>query len=121
MNTFKRFMESPDGPKDGGKTVPEMLEEAAEVYRQRNELYKDNYLRFGEIMQTLFPDGLFLGTKEEFNRFGIFVQCVAKLTRYGAQFNEGGHDDSALDASVYFQMLRQVDNIARQPSEKEKS
>lgn len=91
------------------KTVPEMLRECADVYEQRNALYKDNYKRIGGILRILFSDGFKLETDADFNRMATFVQIVGKITRYAAQFNNGGHDDSLLDNSVYSQMLRELD------------
>lgn len=91
------------------KTVPEMLRESAETYEQRNKIYGDNYKRFGPIMALLFPEGLDLRSGADFNRFGVFVQCVSKLTRYAEQFDAGGHDDSLLDLAVYANMLRELD------------
>jgi len=89
--------------------VPDMLRQAAETYDQRNQLYGDNYKRFGPIMALLFPHGLKLVTDDDHNRFGVLVQCVSKMTRYAEQFDQGGHDDSLLDLSVYANMLRELD------------
>ena len=91
------------------KTVPEMLEEAAATYRERNLLYGDNYKRFGTVMELLFPTGIELVNGDDHNRFGILVQIIAKITRYFEQFGNGGHDDSLLDVSVYANMLRELD------------
>jgi hypothetical protein len=91
------------------KTVPEMLRDCAQTYEERNAIYGNNYKLFGHIMQSLFPYSVVLKTPEDHNRFGIFVQIVAKITRYAAQFHNGGHDDSLLDTSVYAQMLREID------------
>lgn len=95
------------------KSVPQMLRESAATYEERNKLYGDNYKRFGSIMLELFPDGIELLTPEDHNRFGIFVQIVAKITRYAANFKTGGHDDSLLDNAVYSTMLRELDQAAR--------
>lgn len=94
------------------KTVPEMLRDAAGIYEERNKLYGDNYKRFGPVMQLLFPDGLVLKTPEDHNRFGVFVQVVAKVTRYAENFTAGGHPDSLDDLTVYSQMLQELDAIA---------
>lgn len=96
------------------KAVPEMLREAAATYEERNKLYGDNYKTFGVVMASMFPLGVSLGSVDEFNRFGLLVQVVAKLTRYAHNFERGGHDDSLLDLAVYSQMLRELDEEARQ-------
>ena len=95
-------------------TVPDMLRQAAQTYEERNKIYGDNYKRFGPIMALLFPKGIELITEDDHNRFGVFVQCVSKLTRYAEQFEVGGHDDSLLDLSVYANMLRELDMKAKE-------
>lgn len=91
--------------------VGDQLRAMADLYDQRNEMYKDNYLRFGVIMDTLFPDGMVVKGPWAWNRLGMFVQVVSKQTRYAAQW-DSGHDDSLDDTSVYAQMLKQVDSLA---------
>ena len=88
------------------------FEKKAELYAQRNLLYKDNYKRFGTVMTELFPDGLVLKNVHDFNRLGIFVQVIAKVTRYAAQFAAGGHEDSLDDIAVYSMMLKELDAMA---------
>tara|TARA_R110000868_G_scaffold98439_4_gene270897 strand:- start:4575 stop:4895 length:321 start_codon:yes stop_codon:yes gene_type:complete len=95
------------------QTVPDLLRKAAGIYEERNKLYGDNYKRFGEIMQCLFPNGLVLKNADDFNRIGIFVQVVSKVTRYGENFVRGGHPDSLDDTSVYAMMLQELDSEAR--------
>jgi len=91
------------------KSVPEMLRDNAGIYEQRNQLYGDNYKRFGKIMDILFPGGICLQNEDDFNRFGIFVQVVSKITRYAENFSRGGHDDSLDDNTVYSMMLKELD------------
>lgn len=94
-------------------TVPDMLRQSAQTYEERNKLYGDNYKRFGPVMALLFPKGIDLISEDDHNRFGVFVQIVSKLTRYAENFNEGGHDDSLLDMTVYATMLRELDMEAK--------
>lgn len=95
------------------KSVPEILRECAMTYEERNKSYGDNYKKFGHVMQAIFPDGIALVTAEQHIRFGVFVQCVSKLTRYAQTLEYGGHKDSAHDLAVYGAMLEEVtdDNI----------
>jgi hypothetical protein len=100
-------------------TVPDMLREAAGIYEERNKLYGDNYKRFGTIMAALFPDGIArragignaLGETmpEYFNRVGVLIQIISKLTRYCQNFDRGGHPDSLDDLAVYSMMLQELD------------
>ena len=85
--------------------APEILEQGAKTYRERNAIYGDNYTRFGAILFAMFPKGLELKTADDFNRFGLFFQCVCKQSRYAENLLAGGHYDSALDLSVYAAML----------------
>lgn len=83
----------------------DILEQGAETYRERNELYGDNYKDFGKIMVTMFPNGLMIHTVDEWNRVLSFAHVQEKLTRYARQFKNGGHKDSAHDTMVYAAML----------------
>ena len=94
--------------------VPKMLRSMADIYEERNKAYGDNYILFGSIMQMLFPRGVKLESVEEHNRFGIFVQIVAKVTRYANNFERGGHKDSLQDLSVYSAMLLELDTMAKE-------
>lgn len=91
------------------KTVPEMLQESANIYKQRAEVYGDNYKQFGNVMTALFPAGLELKSKDDWNRLGVFIQKISKVTRYVNNWNSGGHDDSLMDDAVYTTMLRELD------------
>ena len=86
-----------------------MLRDAAGIYEQRNAIYKDNYKRFGAIFMQLMPGGVTLKDEDDFNRFSLFVQVVAKMTRYGQNFDFGGHADSLDDMAVYGMMLQEID------------
>jgi len=95
--------------------VPELLYNAARIYEERNKMYGDNYKRFGYILQQMFPKGLRLNSAEEFNRFGVFVQIMAKCTRYAENFVNGGHPDSLDDTAVYAMMLQELDALSLAP------
>ena len=101
------------------KKVPEMLRDAANIYEERNKLYGDNYKRFGYIMRELFPMGLHLHGYDDFNRYGVFVQVVSKITRYAENFTRGGHADSLDDMAVYAMMLQELDTMSRRKRDNE--
>lgn len=90
--------------------APDLLAEGAKTFRQRNAIYGDTYLDFGQMCATLFPKGLHVetGDVDGFNRLGVFVQCLSKVARYSANINTGGHPDSAHDLMVYASMLQEV-------------
>ena len=106
-------------PKPASKTVPEMLRDAAATYEQRNRLYGDNYKRFGDVMAALFPNGIELKNKDDWNRFGVFFHVVGKVTRYAVNLKAGGHKDSAHDITVYAAMLEELTQEP-QPTKQEK-
>lgn len=91
-------------------TAAELLEQAAALYRSRNKEYGNNYHRFGDIMTALFPDGLCVSSKEDWNRIGVLFHIADKLTRYTNNFVAGGHADSLRDVKVYTAMLEELDN-----------
>ena len=90
------------------KTVPEILIDAAQTYEERNKVYGDTYKNFGGAMAAAFPNGLVVKTADDWNRIGLLVQIMGKITRYAAQFENGGHIDSAHDACVYSAMLEEL-------------
>ena len=87
-------------------SAADILTAGAETFRARNTIYGDNYKHFGEVMAAMHPGGVVIETAEQWNRLGVFVQCVSKLTRYAA--NTGGHKDSAHDLMVYAAMLEEL-------------
>ena len=87
------------------------MKAAQRTFEERRAVYGENYLRFGRVMQAMFPDGLTVGTEEDWNRLGLFVQQVSKLTRYSNDFRNG-HVDSVHDCGVYSFMLESLDRQA---------
>ena len=95
----------------------EYLSSAAEMYRYKSTMYGNNYLQFGGIMKSMFPNGLTVKTEDEWNRLHLFIMNMIKTTRYAQNFNNGGHEDSVIDGIVYLAMLHQVDDLAKQAEE----
>jgi len=97
------------------KRADEILSAAADLFASRGKVYGENYLVFGQVMVSLFPDGLVLSDEKSWDRIGIFVQIMAKLTRYCNNWGEGGHQDSIRDTVVYSAMMESID--ALEPAE----
>ena len=91
------------------KTVPESLTELGRLYQERGAVYGDDYKRHGAVMAALFPQGVFLQTPKDFNRFALFVHIMTKVGRYSKTFVQGGHPDSLNDLAVYATMLNEID------------
>lgn len=89
--------------------APDHLELGAKTYRERNVEYGDSYHKFGRVMLALFPDGLTIETVNKWNRLGVLVQIVSKLTRYSNDFYNP-HRDSIHDIMVYAAMLLELEN-----------
>ena len=109
------FVPPDDMPKDRPPAFPvdKALQRLAGLYRDRNGVYGDNYKNFGGLMKALekfVPEGRFrIETEDDWNRMGVLIQIVSKITRYCANYNRGGHPDSLDDSSVYSQMLNELD------------
>lgn len=95
------------------QNVPSILQTAAKTFEERNKVYGDNYKHFGHVMAAAFPGGLAVESAEDWNRLGLLVQCVSKLTRYAASFDKGGHKDSAHDLCVYAAMLEELTKCSK--------
>lgn len=87
------------------------LTKALETYRTRNRVYGNNYKRFGAIMMALYPKGVTINTEHQWNRFGIIIQKISKLSRYVTD-PLNGHIDSIHDDAVYSFMLQELDSEA---------
>jgi hypothetical protein len=91
------------------KTVPDLLQEALDTFKDRNTTYGSTYKNHGIIMRGLFPNGIELKSVEDHNRFALLVMIVSKLYRYSHNFSTGGHNDSIHDLGVYAFMMEQLD------------
>ena len=87
----------------------QILEQAAQTFRDRQAVYKSNYKQIGTIMKGLFPDGVTLKTEEDHIRFHLFMLMVVKINRYSNNWSTG-HQDSIRDACVYASMVEMVDS-----------
>ena len=83
-----------------------ILDSMAETFRERNKVYGDNYKSVGAVMTALFPGGVSLTTKEQFNTWHLFELMIVKLTRFAN--TEMTHKDSIHDAAVYAAMVESL-------------
>lgn len=95
--------------------VAALLTSMADLYRERNAVYKDNYKMVGNIMKALFPKGISLDSPEDHNKFHLFMLGIVKLSRYAVNY-QNGHKDSIEDLIVYFAMVAGMD-AASSPAE----
>jgi hypothetical protein len=95
------------------KRVIEIQQEAGNIYLERNAIYKDSYKdNHGKLMELLFPDVLMLSDKKDHNRYAALAPVICNLSRYCADFNNGGHRDSLIDSINYLAMLVEIDEIS---------
>jgi hypothetical protein len=87
----------------------ELLIDAANILGQRSAVYKGNFEKYGSVMQALFPEGFFVQTDKDHERFHILMLAVVKLTRYANNYKNGGHKDSLVDLINYAAMLAAID------------
>jgi uncharacterized protein YeaC (DUF1315 family) len=92
------------------RSVPKILEAGAKTYKERHDMYGDNYKRFGKILMELFPEGIHITNAEEASCLNLLIQIQGKITRYAEMLSigRGGHVDSAHDACVYAAMLESI-------------
>ncbi len=95
------------------KYVPDLIRESADIYEARSKFYGDSYKSFGLTAAGLFPGGIVVKTAGDWNRLGVLVHMLTKLTRYANNFEAGGHDDSLVDLCTYAAMLRELDATER--------
>lgn len=93
--------------------VAQLLQKNAQLFAERNSVYKDNYKMVGRIMKAMFPNGSpRLESEADFDRWHLFELAIVKLTRYVTHYSEGGHEDSLDDMIVYLAMVAACDKDA---------
>lgn len=75
----------------------------ANTYRERNLVYGDNYKVVGEVMKSLFPNGMELQEVDDYNIWHLFELMIVKITRFAN--SNLSHKDSIHDAAVYAAMV----------------
>ncbi len=89
------------------KTPDQILKEAGEFFKERNDEYGDAWLRHGDIMHANFPDGITLKTEKDFFLYHCLVMDVVKTTRIcNAMAGGKDHPDSWKDKMVYSAMAK---------------
>lgn len=83
------------------QSVPQVMDDCLQTFKDRDNQYGKSYVKFGAMMDALFPDGLTVKGKDSFVQLGVFVQQVSKLMRICSGSFDKVHMDSARDLSVY--------------------
>jgi hypothetical protein len=95
------------------KSVASKFEQMAETFRERGAMYGRNYVKLGQAMHALFPEGLTINTPEDWTRLHLFMLGMTKQSRYANNFTKGGHPDSIHDSAVYNTILEAYDEECR--------
>lgn len=86
-----------------------ILQSAAETFLERGKVYGSSYKDYnGNLLMALFPNGIELKTRHDFNRFACVSTILAKLGRYCNNWHNGGHVDSAHDIINFAAMLEEL-------------
>lgn len=79
------------------------MEQMLATFQQRGKIYKANYLMIGEVLSTMFPEGITLKTPHDHNKWHLFLMTMIKATRLAN--TRLTHEDSGLDMAVYATMF----------------
>ena len=96
--------------------VVERLHNIAELYADRNATYQNTHVRFGRIMEAMIPEGVMVGTANDWARIFLLVMRLAKEDRNCRVLAMGGgaHEDSLNDLAAYAQMTNELEDMIRQ-------
>ena len=83
--------------------VADILSESADIFRERNAVYKDNWDRAEKVMKALFGDSF---PAASYAKLDIMQQIVSKLTRFAA--SDMKHEDSIKDLIVYCAIMTKL-------------
>lgn len=86
--------------------VPEMFEEMAQTFRDRNKVYGDNWRMVGRLMAVMFPEGVTLRTHADYDVWHLFELQIVKLSRFA--ISKLTHQDSIHDMTVYGAMISAI-------------
>jgi hypothetical protein len=93
--------------------TPEILEEMAKTYRERNAIYGDNWQTHTAALRAIFPAGVVLKDEFETTMYSWFSIMLGKMTRLA---NAGfQHQDSIHDIAVYAAMMEAYLALQGQP------
>ena len=85
------------------------LEISADTMRDRDAMYGGTDDLHAAAMAAIFRGKIEIRTADDFRRFSLINMMVLKLTRYTANYQEGGHEDSITDLINYSAALAEVD------------
>lgn len=91
-------------------SVPELLNEKAELFKEKGKIYGHTYKDFGKFLNLFFPDGLKIKGTYELNKLGLFNMLMHKIIRISKMLfiSDECVIDSIKDLQVYSAMLEEI-------------
>jgi hypothetical protein len=84
----------------------EALQNMAETFKSRNNLYGDNYKNLGNVIEAIMRGPVTLNTSYDYEVYQMFSFIVSKITRFAS--SGFTHQDSIHDAAVFCAMLETI-------------
>ena len=107
--------------------VAQRLRSRAALFKHKNRDYGEAYLRVGEILNALFPEGLLIKGEQKFSELGLLVRMLDKMFK-GANLRfkngrqaakDGKTSDTLDDLGIYSLMWADlVEHNAKRPSKR---
>ena len=87
-----------------------IIKKATATHKERNKQYNKNYVKFGSIMDAMFPNGLTIKGAKEWAKFGLFFMAVVKTSRNAETFalKKTFDVDTTHDTGVYSFLLEET-------------
>jgi len=87
------------------RNAADILQDAANTFRERNAVYKDNYKQIAQLVKVFFPNGVppELVVRDQWH---LFELMLVKLSRFA--ISELTHQDSIRDTAVYAAMIESI-------------
>lgn len=89
-----------------------MFKHLEKIQKEKNAAYGDAYVKFGLILEILFPGGVVFKTAQDYVNFGLYSQWIEKVIRVGnLTFGNGKKNfesvvDSCDDMAIVAMMLK---------------
>ncbi len=96
------LLQSPPPPP---RTAADVLQDAANTFRERNAVYKDNYKQVAQLVKIFFPGGVppELVVRDQWHLFELMLVKLSRFAISGLQ-----HQDSIRDTAVYAAMIEAI-------------
>ena len=86
----------------------DILLKNVEIVKGKAKQYGNTYKKYGDFMKVLFPKGLIIQSKKEWERFGVFNMICHKLLRITNKLFGDISLDNITDLCNYAAMLEKI-------------